>query len=106
MSTTKITEPSAAAAAPLHPGRSAVAASVKIPLLSASVSLPGPGAALKVGPAAVTLPTGPLYFVGLGALAAAGVLELPAFVALAAGGALLRRVGRRSPSTAPSAEPA
>jgi len=99
-------KPTVTDTAPPSTKRSAVAASIKIPLLSASISLPSPGAALKIGPAALTLPTGPLYYVGLGALAAVGVLKLPGFIALAAGGAILRKVSQRSPASPAPQQPA
>ncbi len=102
----KPAKPTVTDTAPPSTKGSGVAASIKIPLLSASISVPGPGAALKIGPAALTLPTGPLYYVGLGALAAVGALELPGFIALAAGGAILRKVSQRSPAAPASRQPA
>ncbi len=62
----------------------AIAFSAKIPFASASLRLPGPGAVGSLGPVRLTLPTGPLYYGGLGALAIAGALD----PAIAAGAAL------------------
>ncbi|PXX54861.1 hypothetical protein DFR70_1222 [Nocardia tenerifensis] len=74
-----------------EPAQLSPAAADKNPFLSASLGLPGPGADVHVGPVNLTLPTGYLYYGGLGALAVAGTLEWPVAVALGAGGLLVDR---------------
>jgi hypothetical protein len=72
-------------------------ASIKAPFVSASLTVPGPGAAVKVGPVSMTLPTGYLYYTGLGALAVAGTIEWPVAAALGAGGFLVGQLRARTP---------
>ncbi|MUL48696.1 hypothetical protein FZI85_19175 [Mycobacterium sp. CBMA293] len=68
------------------------------PLLSASLGLPGPGAAIKVGPVGITLPSGYLYYGGLGVLAIAGAIEWPVAAAVGAGTFVAARVFKRAPA--------
>ncbi len=70
--------------------------SVKVPLASASLRLPGPGAVVQLGPVQVTLPTGALYYGGLVALVVGGTLELPVAAGAAVAGAVLGRRWLRS----------
>lgn len=74
--------------------------SLRLPLASASIRLPGPGAVAKLGPVQVTLPTGALYYGGLVALVVGGTLELPIAAGAAVAGAVLGRrwLGRTTPT--------
>ncbi|MEU7764778.1 hypothetical protein AB0B25_06610 [Nocardia sp. NPDC049190] len=76
--------------------------SIKLPFASASLTVPGPGAVVEVGPVSVTLPTNYLYYTGLGALAIAGTIEWPVAAALGAGGFLVSRVRSRTPKSTPT----
>jgi hypothetical protein len=98
------TEPEAAPGA----REPAAAFSAKLPFASASLRLPGPGAVGTVGPVRVTLPTGALYYGGLGALVIAGALDPVVGVGAAlAGVAFGRRLLRDpAPEVGPSGEPA
>jgi hypothetical protein len=69
-----------------------------MPFISASLTLPHPGANIRVGPVNMTLPTGYLYYGGLGALAIAGTLEWPLALTLGAGGLLIERLRKRDTS--------
>ena len=70
---------------------------VKLPFVSGSLRLPGPGAVASVGPVRVTLPTGALYYGGLTALVIGGSLELPVAVGAALAGAVFGRRWLRGP---------
>ena len=70
---------------------------VKLPFLSGSLQLPGPGAVASVGPVRVTLPTGALYYGGLAALVVGGSLELPVAAGAALAGAVFARRWLRRP---------
>lgn len=70
---------------------------LKLPLVSGSVRLPGPGAVASVGPVRVTLPTGTLYYGGLAALVVGGGLELPVAAGAALAGAMFGRRWLRGP---------
>lgn len=65
--------------------RDGVGLSLHAPFTNASLRLPGPGARVQVGPAALTLSSGPLYYLGAAGLAAAGVVEWPLALALGTG---------------------
>lgn len=80
-----------------QPQRPATAA-IELPFFSASLTLPHPGANIRVGPVNMTLPTGYLYYGGLGALAIAGTLEWPLAFTLGAGGLLIDRLRKRDTS--------
>lgn len=67
-------------------------AALELPFVSASVTLPRPGAAVRVGPVSMTVPTGYLYYGGLGILTVAGAIEWPIAVTFAAGGLLVERI--------------
>ncbi|TSE01497.1 hypothetical protein FOS14_02825 [Skermania sp. ID1734] len=84
-----------AAAKPDAPSEEKQSATIQVPFVSASITVPGPGAAVKVGPVAMTLPTGYLYYGGLGALALAGTIEWPVAATLAAGGFVVDRFRHR-----------
>lgn len=68
---------------------------INLPFVSASLTIPGPGAKASVGPVSVTLPTGVLYYGGVGALAVAGAIEWPIALGLGASGYLYRRFSHR-----------
>ncbi|MDG3010400.1 hypothetical protein G4X40_09590 [Rhodococcus sp. D2-41] len=70
-------------------------AAIELPFLSASVTLPKPGANVRVGPVSMTLPTGYLYYGGLATLAVVGTLEWPIAIALGTGGLVVERVRSR-----------
>jgi hypothetical protein len=94
-------------------GEDRLGAEFHLPLVSASLRLPRPGAVARVGPVRVKLPPGALYYGGLAMLAVGGAVELPVAAGLAAVGVVLSRgrVGRIRPSvsvcdTEPGAGPA
>jgi hypothetical protein len=99
------TEPAAPTSGAREP---AAAFSAKIPFASASLRLPGPGAVGTIGPVRVTLPTGALYYGGLGALAITGALDpMVAVGAALAGVAFGRRLfGGPVPEVGPAGEQA
>ncbi|HEX3828678.1 MAG TPA: hypothetical protein VHV82_15545 [Sporichthyaceae bacterium] len=74
---------------PARTGR--VEATLRAPLVSASIRLPGPGAVARVGPVRFTLPPGALYYAGVAALVAGGAVELPVAAGIALVGTLLGR---------------
>jgi hypothetical protein len=79
----------AAAARPARPSQ--VEATLRAPLISASLRLPGPGAVARIGPVRFSLPSGALYYAGVAALVVGGAVELPVAAGIALAGALLGR---------------
>jgi hypothetical protein len=63
-----------------------------------SLGLPGPGTQIKVGSTGFTVPTGYLYYGGLGVLAVVGAIEWPIALAVGAGTYVVTRIVKRSPS--------